>query len=76
MGRDQRRSDSASQAFLDALTGTRPDTRVLYMSGFRGDAIVHQGVLDQGLAFLQKPVSPDALLRKLRQMLDGGSNGA
>jgi two-component system cell cycle sensor histidine kinase/response regulator CckA len=44
--------------------------KVLFMSGYTGDAIVHHGVLDAGLAFLQKPIMPDALLRKVQEVLN------
>ena len=48
-----------------------PRTRVLYMSGYNTNAIVHRGELDQGVTLLQKPFSFDELGRKVRQVLDG-----
>jgi CheY-like chemotaxis protein len=52
------------------LRTTRPDLRVVYMSGYTDNAIVHHGVLDSGLAFVQKPFSSTALATKLREVLD------
>jgi CheY-like chemotaxis protein len=48
----------------------RPEAKVLYMSGYTDDAIVRYGVLNAGVAYLQKPFDGEALGRKVRQVLD------
>ncbi|MGZ8842049.1 MAG: ATP-binding protein [Pyrinomonadaceae bacterium] len=53
----------------EKLAVTRPGMRVLYMSGYTDDAIVHHGVLDGRAAFLEKPFTPDALSIKIREVL-------
>ena len=55
------------------LAEERPGTKVLYASGYTRNAIVHQGVLEAGTHFLQKPYVPATLTRKVREVLDGGS---
>ena len=47
----------------------RPDTRVLYMSGYTDHAIVHHGILDGDIAFVGKPFTPDALVLKVVEVL-------
>jgi len=48
----------------------RPETRLLYMSGYLDEALVHHGVLSTGSAFLQKPFLPNVLTAKIREILD------
>ena len=52
------------------LLALRPGLKVLYLSGYTDDAIVRHGMLEPGIAFLQKPFSGDALARKVRDVLD------
>ena len=54
----------------DQLAQIRPETKVLYTSGYTDDAIVRHGVLESGIAYLQKPFSVDGLARKVREVLD------
>jgi two-component system cell cycle sensor histidine kinase/response regulator CckA len=60
----------SGRGLAEQLTPDHRDLRVLYMSGYAGDAVVRHGVLEEGTAFLQKPFTPDALLRKVREVLD------
>jgi PAS domain S-box-containing protein len=50
----------------------RPSTRVLYMSGHADDALLHHGIHEGGLAFLEKPFTRKELTNKVREILDGG----
>jgi PAS domain S-box-containing protein len=52
------------------LVEQRPALRVIYMSGYTEDAIVHHGVLKPGIAFLHKPFTSETLGRKIREVLD------
>ena len=55
----------------DRLKSKKPDLKVLYMSGYTDNAIVHQGTLDTSVAFMQKPFTVEMAARKVRQVLDG-----
>ena len=48
----------------------RPELKVLFMSGYTENAIVHHGILDAGIEYVQKPLVPDALARRVREVLD------
>ncbi|MEK6775378.1 MAG: ATP-binding protein [bacterium] len=54
----------------DALQARHPSMKVIFMSGYADNAIVHQGILDPEIAFLQKPLTPDILAHKVRNVLD------
>ena len=58
------------QALAEKFAVVRPETRVLYMSGYTDDVIMQQGILRAGTAFLAKPFTPEGLSRKLRQVLE------
>jgi DNA-binding response OmpR family regulator len=55
------------------VTALRPETKVLYASGYTDDAILRHGVLDAGSPFLIKPYTPTELKRRVREVLDARS---
>ena len=54
------------------IVGQRPETKVLYMSGYTDTAITQSGLEQSSIAFLQKPFTPAALTQKVREVLEGG----
>jgi signal transduction histidine kinase len=54
----------------NALRGSRPDTKVLFTSGYTEDTVGHQGILLPGIEFLQKPYLTASLARRVREVLD------
>lgn len=48
----------------------RPNTKIIFTSGYTEDTIAHQGALEEGIHFMQKPYRPDLLARKIREVLD------
>ena len=56
----------------ERLLLVRPDMKVLYMSGYTDDAVVRHGIFYSTVAFIQKPITPELLGRKVRDALDSG----
>ncbi|MGH7266785.1 MAG: ATP-binding protein [Candidatus Rokuibacteriota bacterium] len=54
----------------DRLVAVRPDVKVIYMTGHTDDAVLHQGVQDGSAVLMQKPFTPEALARQVRQVLE------
>ncbi|HZI77330.1 MAG TPA: PAS domain S-box protein [Gemmatimonadales bacterium] len=53
------------------LRESRPDLPVVFISGYTDEIMTRRGLLDSGMSFLEKPVAPEVLTRKLREVLDG-----
>ena len=65
--------EMSGRELAQRLAILRPATKVLFMSGYTANAVVHHGVLDPDTDFLQKPITAAVLTRKVRQILDLGA---
>ena len=63
--------EMSGPAVAARLATSRPDMKVLYMSGYTDNAIVQHGILEPGIEYIQKPLVPDVLARRIREVLDG-----
>lgn len=61
----------SGRELADCIKILRPEMKILYISGYTNDAIVRHGVLEEGMAFLQKPFTANILTHKVREVLDG-----
>lgn len=62
--------EMSGRQLADRLQERRPTLKVLFVSGYTDDAITRHGILEPGIAFLQKPFTPESLARKVREVLD------
>lgn len=63
----------SGRQLAERLATMRPEMKVFFMSGYTDDAVLQHGMLDSGLAYLQKPLTPTSLTRKVREVLRGAN---
>ena len=65
--------EMSGRRLRDVLVGIAPQLKILFMSGYTENAALHDGSLDAGFHFIQKPLTPQALSKKVREVLESGS---
>jgi PAS domain S-box-containing protein len=63
---------ASGQQLSERIVASKPDMKVLYMSGHSDAALHHRGMIDSDINFITKPFAPEALLKKIREFLDNG----
>jgi two-component system cell cycle sensor histidine kinase/response regulator CckA len=64
------------RVLAERLATLRPGLRVLFMSGYTDDEMLRRGIMDPRMAFIQKPFTPEALAKKVREVLDASASAA
>lgn len=60
----------SGRELAERVASIRPAIKVLYMSDYTDNSITHQGVLEKGMNYIQKPFAIDGMIRKVREVLD------
>jgi PAS domain S-box-containing protein len=60
----------SGRQIAERVRGMRPEIKILFMSGYTDDAVLQHGILDSGMAYLQKPITPSSLTQKVREVID------
>jgi CheY-like chemotaxis protein len=58
---------------FESIRSIRPSINVIFMSGYTNDIIAHHGIFETGETFIQKPLTPSKLSRKVREFLDANA---
>jgi two-component system, cell cycle sensor histidine kinase and response regulator CckA len=66
----------SGRELADKVLAFKPDLKIIYMSGYADDMLLHAGALGPGAAFLRKPLRPDVLASRVREVLDSRVNRA
>ncbi len=64
----------SGRQLADQLIPLHPNLKVVYMSGYTDNAVIHHGVLEEGVNYIQKPFTIDGLMKRMREVLDKSSS--